>query len=323
VVAAPQRVVFAEGEEEKVIRAAMAFRNADYGTPILVGREDRIAKKLSGLGLTMADLDGVEIINAKISDHNEAYIEWLYGRLQRRGALLRDCQRMVNQDRNSFAACMVENGHADAMITGLTRNYWQAYDEIRRVIDVSDDGLVFGVTAMVIRGRTMLFTDTAIHERPTEQDLVEIAIQTASMARGIGLEPRVAFLSYSNFGSPPGGIAARVREAVAMLETRDVDFEFDGEMGVDVALDGGQSNLYPFSRLSGPANIMILPGLHAANISYKLLHRFAGGTQIGPLLMGLEKPVQIVNMDASVSEVVQMAVMAAHQAMRHAQGRLL
>ena len=323
VVAAPQRVVFAEGEEEKMIRAAMAFRSAGYGTPILIGREDRIAKKIAALGLTMADLDGVEISNAKISDHNEAYIDWLYERLQRRGALLRDCQRMVNQDRNSFAACMVENGHADAMITGLTRNYWQAYDDIRRVIDAEEGELVFGVTAMVIRGRAMLFADTAIHERPTPENLVDIAVQTASMARAIGLEPRVAFLSYSNFGNPPGGIADRVREAVEKMDERGVDFEFDGEMGVDVALDGGMSNLYPFTRLSGPANIMILPGLHAANISYKLLHRFAGGTRIGPLLVGLEKPVQIVNMDASVSEVVQMAIMAAHQAMRQGDGRLL
>ena len=323
VVAAPQRVVFAEGEEEKMIRAAMAFRSAGYGTPILLGREDRIAKKIAALGLTMKDLDGVEITNAKISDHNEAYIDWLYARLQRRGALLRDCQRMVNQDRNSFAACMVENGHADAMITGLTRNYWQAFDDVRRVIDADEDQLVFGVVAMVIRGQPILFADTAIHERPTAQNLVDIAAQTASMARAIGLEPRVAFLSYSNFGNPPGGIADRVRDAVAMMEARGVDFEFDGEMGVDVALDGYKSELYPFTRLSGPANIMILPGLHAANISYKLLHHFAGGTRIGPLLVGLEKPVQIVNMDASVSEVVQIAIMAAHQAMRQSHGRLL
>ncbi len=311
----PQRVVFAEGEEEKSIRAALAYRNAGYGQAILVGREERIAETLKQLGLSGA-AQGLEIVNAKLSQDNARYTDFLYKRLQRKGALYRDAQRLVNQDRNIFAAAMVALGDADAMVTGLTRSYYQAFTEIRRVIDPEPGKLVFGLTVMVIRGRTVFIADTTVHETPTAQQLADIAVQTAEKARQMGHEPRVALLSYSNFGNPEGEVPGHVRLAVAELEARGVDFEYDGEMGADTALDPELQEKYPFTRLSGPANVLIMPGLHSANISYKLLQKLGGGTVIGPILMGLSQPAQIVNMDATVSDMVHMAVLAAHDAVK-------
>ncbi|MBW7852352.1 MAG: NADP-dependent malic enzyme, partial [Rhodospirillales bacterium] len=311
----PQRVVFAEGEEEKSIRAAVAFRNAGFGTPVLIGREDRIRETMRTAGLGPA-ADGLEIINAKLSSQNGAYTDLLYGRLQRKGALYRDVTRMVNQERNIFGALMVAAGDADAMVTGLTRNYYAAFDEVCRVIDPHPGELVFAVSMLVARGRTVLIADTHVHETPTPEQLADIAVQTAAKARQLGHEPRVALLSYSNFGNPASGKAERVREAVGILDGRGVEFEYDGEMGADVALDPQLLKLYPFCRLSGPANVLIMPGLYSANISWKLLQKLGGGTVIGPMLMGLSKPVQITSMDATVSDIVNMAVMAAHDAAR-------
>ena len=247
-------------------------------------------------------------MNARESDHNDAYIDFVYKRLQRRGVLQRDCQRMVNVDRNIFASCMVAFGHADCMVTGLTRNYHSALDDIRRVIDIKAGSLVFAVNIMVVRGRTLFIADSAVIERPTPSEMKSIAIETAAMARRMGHEPRVALLSYSNFGNPPGVVAETMAEAVKLLNAAKVDFEFDGEMGVDVALDT-ERKLYPFCRLTGPANVLVMPGLHAANISAKLMQRFGSATTIGPVLTGLEKNVQIVSMDASVSDLVQTALM--------------
>ncbi|MBF0307723.1 MAG: NADP-dependent malic enzyme [Alphaproteobacteria bacterium] len=312
--AQPQRVVFAEGEEEKTIRAALSFRNAGYGTPVLIGREDRIAETIRAAGLHGETL---EIHNAKLSANNQRYTDMLYARLQRKGVLYRDAQRLVNQERNVFAALMVACGDADAMITGLTRNYYTTFDEILRVIDPSPGELVFGLTILLSRGRTVFIADTTVTETPTPAQIADIATQTAHKARQMGHEPRVALLSYSNFGNPASsGKGERVREAAAILDQRGADFEYDGEMAADVALDPELLKLYPFCRLSGPANVLVMPGLYSANIASKLLQKLGGGTVIGPVLMGLSKPVQITPMDATVSDIVNLAVVACHDALR-------
>ena len=311
----PRRVVFAEGEEEKSIRAAVAFRTAGYGTPVLVGREDRIAKTLEALGLpASADL---ETHNAKLSTATKAYTEFLYERLQRTGALFRDCQRMVNQERNVFAACMVACGHADAMVSGLTRNYHTVLDEITRVLDPGDDAHIFGMTMLVSRGRTVFLADTAVHLMPGPDQIADIAVQAAGAARRMGHEPRVALLSFANFGSPLPEKTQVVRDAVEVLEKKQADFEFDGEMNADMALDFDlMKRVYPFCRLTGPANVLIMPSLNAASISSHLMQTLGGVTVIGPLLIGLAKPAQIVHMGATVSDMVNMAALAAHEAAR-------
>jgi malate dehydrogenase (oxaloacetate-decarboxylating)(NADP+) len=313
--AEPKRVVFAEGEEEMTIRAALQYANSGYGTPVLVGREERIRTTMAAMGLSS---DGpLEIHNARLSHSNQRYTDFLYQRQQRHGMLYRDCQRMVNQDRNVFAACMVACGDADAMVTGVTRNSFDVLDEVTRVIEVKPGCEMFGLTVLLARGGTALLADTLVHENPTPAQLADIAVEAAAKARELGLEPRVALLSYSNFGNPAGDGGHKVREAVALLDTRTVGFEYDGEMSADVALDAGlMRRLYPFCRLSGPANVLIMPELHSANISASLLAHLGGGTVIGPLLMGLARPVQIVNIGATVSELVNLAALAAHDAIR-------
>jgi len=308
----PQRVVFAEGEEEKVVRAAVAFRNAGYGTPVLIGREDRVLATLGALGL--GGVEGIEIHNARLSGNNRRYAEWLYGKLQRRGYLFRDCQRMVNQDRNVFAACMVAMGDADALVTGQTRSLSVALEGIQTVIDPEPGRVVFGLTLLLTQAGTLFVADTAVHERPDAQTLAAIAMASAAAARRLGHEPRVAFLSFSTFGDPKGGIPGSIRDAVKILDARAPDFEYDGEMAVDVALDPKLRAMYPFCRLSGPANVLVMPGLHAAHIASRLAPQFNGTTTIGPYIVGLSRPAQIVPMDASVSQIVDVAVLAAHQA---------
>jgi malate dehydrogenase (oxaloacetate-decarboxylating)(NADP+) len=310
----PKRVAFAEGEEEKTIRAALAYRDAGYGEPILVGREEHVKATLQRMGL--ANVNGLDVHNARLSRHNERYVEFLYQRLQRKGYLKRDCQRMVNQDRNVFAACMVALGDADAMLTGLTRSHTAALEDVRRVIDAQPGKRVFGLAIVIARGRTVFVADTTVHEQPTAVELADIAAQGAEFARRLGHEPRVAMLSYSNFGNPMWNTAQRIRDAVQLMDARVTDFEYDGEMSAEVALDPAMQKLYPFTRLSGPANVLIMPALHSANISAKLLQELGGGTVIGPLLIGLAKPVQIASMGATVSELVNLAALAAHQADR-------
>jgi malate dehydrogenase (oxaloacetate-decarboxylating)(NADP+) len=308
----PRRIVFAEGEEERVIRAALAFRNAGFGTPVLVGREDAVVEHMSAIGLEGGD--GLEIHNARKSTHNRRYTDYLYGRLQRRGFLYRDCQRMVNQNRNVFAACMVALGDADGMVTGLTRSFTVAYEDIMRALDPAPGKQVFGLSIVVSRGRTVLIADTQVHERPTSHQLADIAVQAAAKARQLGHEPRVAVCSYSSFGNAQFARAAEVHAAVAELDRRQVDFEYDGEMAVDVALDPEVMKLYPFCRLSGPANVLVMPGLHAANIGAKLLQKLGGSTVIGPLLIGLDKPAQIAPLGTTLSELVNLAALTAHDA---------
>jgi malate dehydrogenase (oxaloacetate-decarboxylating)(NADP+) len=306
----PKRVVFAEGEEEKSIRAAIAFRNAGFGTPILVGREERVAEVARAAGLS--DWEDIEIHNARLSSHNKEYTDFVYARVQRKGILYRDCQRMVNQDRNTFAACMVAKGHGDALVTGLTRSFSTTFEEISRVIDAKPGQRVFSYSIVVANGRTALLADTSVHELPSPEELADIAVQSAAKARELGHEPRVALLSFSNFGNPPREKAERIREAVTVLDRRQVDFEYDGEMQADVALDFElMRSLYPFSRLTGPANVLIMPALHSANIAAMLLQQLAGGTVIGPVLTGFSKSAQIMRPGATVTDIVNVAALAA------------
>ncbi len=309
----PKRVVFAEGEEEKMVRAAVAFRNAGYGTPILIGREERVRATMTSLGLGHAE--GVEIHNARLSHNNRRYAEFLYGRLQRRGYMARDCQRMVNQDRNVFAASMVATGDADAMVTGLTRSVSVCVDDIALAIDPAAGAIAFGLTLMVgARGTTIFIADTLMHFRPDARQLADISCGAAAAARELGHEPRVALLSHSTFGNPEHATGNTMREAVAELDARGVDFEYHGEMSPDVALDASYRALYPFCRLTGPANVLVMPGLHSAHITSRLAPRLGGGGTIGPLVIGLTHAAQLVAMDASVSQIVEIAGIAAHQA---------
>ncbi|MFO0994829.1 MAG: NADP-dependent malic enzyme [Hyphomicrobiales bacterium] len=306
----PKRVVFAEGEEDRMIRAANSFANNGLGTAILIGREDHIQTTLAANRLELHD--NVEILNARISERNTDYANFLYERLQRDGFLFRDCQRLANQDRNVFAACMVSLGDADALVTGLTRNFSIALDNVRRAIDERPGHRPIGVSMALVRGRTVFIADTSIHELPNSEELADIAEEAAGVARRFGYEPRVAFLSYSTFGYPRGERAEYVRKAVAVLDRRDVDFEYDGEMAADVALSREAMALYPFCRLSGPANVLVMPAAHSASISTKMLQQLGGVMVIGPLLTGLDKPVQIASMSATASDIVNLAAIAAY-----------
>ena len=309
----PQRVVFAEGEEEKIVRAAVAFRNAGYGTPVLIGREDRVRTTLANLGLGQAD--GIEVHNARLSHKNRVYADFLYARLQRQGFLFRDCQRMVNQDRNVFAACMIACGDAAAMVTGLTRSAAVCLSDIGHAIDTAPGGVSFGLTLMLgERGQTIFMADTLMHFRPNAEELAAIVVGAAAAARRLGHEPRVALLSHASFGNPPHAATETMHRAIAILDSQDVDFEYDGEMSPDVALDPDYRKLYPFCRLTGPANVLVMPGLHSAHITSRLAPRLGGGGTIGPLIIGMTHAAQLLPMDASVSQIVDIATIAAHQA---------
>jgi malate dehydrogenase (oxaloacetate-decarboxylating)(NADP+) len=305
----PKRVVFAEGEEEQVIHAACSFVNQGLGAAILVGREERVRAAAEASGLDLSD-KGIEIHNARLSQRNALYAQFLYERLQRKGYLLRDCQRLINQDRNSFGAAMVARGDADAMVTGVTRNFSIALQEVRRVIDDKPGHRVVGVSLILSRGRTILVADTAINEMPTAEDLADIAIESAGVARRLGHEPRVAMLAFSNFGHPPGERTQRVQEAVRILDSKRVDFEYDGEMGADVALNKELMTAYPFCRLKDTANVLIMPTFHSAAISTRMLQELGGAMVIGPLIVGLEKPVQIISLGSKDSDIVNMAALA-------------
>jgi malate dehydrogenase (oxaloacetate-decarboxylating)(NADP+) len=305
----PKRVVFAEGEEEQVIRAAASFVRQGLGSAVLVGREQHVRDSARQAGIELGE--GLDIVNAALTSRNVAYANYLYDRLQRKGYLHRDCQRLVNTDRNHFAACMVAMGDADAMVTGVTRNYSVALEDVRRCIDPKPGHRVIGVSLVLARGRNVLVADTAVTEMPTAEDLADTAIEAAAVARRFGYEPRVALLAFSTFGQPPGERAAHVQEAVRILDQRRVDFEYEGDMAADVALNPAAAAAYPFSRLAGAANVLVMPALHSASISTKLLQELGGATVIGPLLVGLDKPVQIVQLSSKDSQLVNMAALAA------------
>jgi malate dehydrogenase (oxaloacetate-decarboxylating)(NADP+) len=307
----PKRVVFAEGEEEQVIRAAISFVSQGLGTAILVGREDRVRERAAAAGIEIDGRDGIEIHNARLSKRNPAYAQYLYERLQRKGYLMRDCQRLINQDRNYFGSAMVALGDADAMVTGATRNYSVALNDILNVIDTKPGHKLMGASLVLSRGRTVLVADTAITEMPTAEEIADIAIEAAGVSRRLGYEPRVAMLAYSTFGHPQGERSAKVIEAVKLLDKRRVDFEYDGEMAADVALNKDLLAQYPFCRLKDTANVLVMPAFHSASISTKMLQSIGGSTVIGPLLVGLDRAVQIIPLGAKDSDIVNMAALAA------------
>jgi malate dehydrogenase (oxaloacetate-decarboxylating)(NADP+) len=305
----PKRVVFAEAENDVVLRAAIQFRDFGYGTPVLVGRTQAVRDKLLELGVS--DPDTYEIHNSSISPLVPEMVAYLYPRLQRRGFLERDVTRMVNHDRNVFASLLLATGHGDALITGMTRTFAQSMKEVRRVIDPKPGHLPFGIHLMVAKNYTVFLADTTVNERPSAEDLAHIAIETAAVARRMGHEPRVAFLSYSTFGNPYGRWLDSIRGAVSILDASNPGFEYEGEMAPDAALNPKVMAQYPFSRLSGPANVLIMPGLQSANISAKLLRELAGNAVIGPMLIGMEKPVQIAAMTSLAPDILTLAVLAA------------
>ncbi|MEF2550701.1 NADP-dependent malic enzyme [Aurantimonas sp. A2-1-M11] len=309
----PKRVVFAEGEEPQVMRAALAYVNQNLGTAILLGREAEMRETAREAGIDL-ERPGLEIINARLSNRVEAYTDLLYSRLQRKGYLHRDCVRMMRNDRNHFASAMVATGDADAMVSGVTRNYQTVLADVTRVLDVAPGHCMIGVSIALCRGRTVLVADTAVHDMPNAEELADIAVEAAAMARKMGYEPRVAMLAYSTFGNPPGDRAQKVQDAVRILDTRNVDFEYDGEMNADVALNAELMEQYPFCRLSGPANVLVMPAFHSASIATKMLQELGGSKVIGPLLVGLERPVQIVSLGARDSDIVNMAAIAAYDA---------
>ncbi len=307
--ASPKRVIFAEAEQDVVLRAAIQFRNFEYGTPVLVGRTEAVKAKLTELGVE--NPDDWEIENSAISAHVPAMVELLYQRLQRRGFMERDVKRMVNQDRNVFAALLLKMGIGDAMVTGITRPFAQTMREIRHVLDPVPDKVAFGMHLMIGKNYTVFLADTTINERPSAEELAEIATGAATVARRLGHEPRVAFLSYSTFGNPPGRWLENIRAAVHLLDERRPGFEYEGEMAPDAALNPTVMKNYPFSRLTAPANVLVMPGLQSANLSAKLLRELAGNAVIGPMLLGMELPVQIAPMTAIAPDVLTLAVLAA------------
>jgi len=308
----PKRVLFAEGEEPNVLRAAIAFKEAGYGTPVLVGREE-VHELLKGLGVD--DPKEYEVLNSRNSPLVGRAVDFIYAKHQRHGLLRREVERMVNQDRNTFTAAMLALGEADAMITGTTRPFSQSLKQVRMVIDDEPDATPFGINIIVGRHHTILIADTAVTERPKAEQYAAIAMRSSGFARRMGLEPRIAFISYTTFGNPPGTHIEELRDAVKLLDSIHCDFEYEGEMGPDVALNYDmQQRYYPFSRLTGPANILVMPGLQSANLSAKLLRELGGESVLGPYLLGLELPVQIAPMTATASDLVTLAVLAAGSA---------
>ncbi len=310
---APKQIVFAEGEEEQVMRAAVSYVHQKLGQAILVGREEQVREAAVIAGIDL-EREGISIMNAKLSCRTDAYANYLYKKMQRQGWLLRDCHRRINNDRNYFAACMVALGDADAMVTGVTRNYETALIDIRRAIDEKPKERLIGISMAICRGRTVFIADTAVYENPNAEELADIAEQTASFVRGFGYQPRVAFLAFSTFGYMKGQIIQKIQDAINILHERKVDFEFDGEMSADVALNSKLMQQYPFMGLTEPANILVMPGYHASSIASKMLQELGGATIIGPILIGLEKSVQIVPFSGSDTDVVNIAMLAAYHA---------
>ena len=305
----PKRVLFAEGEEPSVLRAAIAFKEAGYGTPVLVGREETY-DLLREHGVE--NPQDYEVLNSRNSPLVSRAVDFIYEKHQRHGMLRREIERLVNQDRNYFASAMLALGEADAMITGTTRPFSQSLRQVRMVIDDEPGATPFGVSVVVARHQTVMIADTAVTERPDAEQLAAIALRSAGFARRMGLEPRIAFISYTTFGNPPGVHIEELRGAVKLLDGLKCDFEYEGEMGPDVALNYDmQRRFYPFSRLSGPANVLVMPGLQSASLSSKLLRELGGESILGPYILGLDKPVQIAPMTASASDLVTLAVLAA------------
>ena len=304
-----KRVIFAEGEEESMLRAAIDFKNNGLGTPVLIGSSEKISQQLKDLGLTLDK--SIEIHNSKDEKQRQRYSDHIYKRLQRKGFLKRDCDRLIRTNRIVFGSCMVDLGDADAMVTGVTRTFSDTLENIKYVVDERPGEIIFGLTIVVTKKGTVFIADTNVHEYPTAENLADIAISSARVAKTLGFTPRVAFLAHSTFGKPMSERSIHLREARDLLEKRKVDFEFEGEMQPDVALNPKFKTIYPFSKLSAPANILIMPAIHSAAISTKLLKELGGSTLIGPLLIGLNKPIEIATLRSKVSDIFNMAAIAA------------
>ncbi|MCK0102843.1 NADP-dependent malic enzyme [Pseudohalocynthiibacter sp. F2068] len=310
--AAQARMIFAEGDDPRVLRAAVAYQRSGLGTALVVGREQDVVEKLSAAGLAEA-VSEIEIVNAANTTHLEEYKSFLYKRLQRHGFDHSDIHRLAARDRHVFASLMLAHGHGDCMVTGATRKSANVLQLINHVFDATAETGAVGVTALLHKGRVVLVADTLVHEWPDAEDLANIAERGASVARTLGLEPRVAFVSFSTFGYPVSERAEKMHLAPEILEKRGVDFEFEGEMTVDVALNMNAMAHYPFSRLTGPANVLVVPARHSASISVKLMQEMAGATVIGPILIGIDKPVQICATGSTVNDILNMAVIAANR----------
>ena len=310
----PKRVVFAEGEDAGVIRAASNYFSQGFGQPVLIGMTENVKASFRENGIALRP--EYELVDIRKSPHLEEFTEFLYKRLQRRGYLRRDCLRLVTNERNVFAALMVAHGYADAMVAGVTRNWTSVYKDVRKVIDAEPGRTVIGVSLALCRGRAVLIADTSVHEMPTAEQLANIAVEAARAARNFGIEPRVALLAYSNFGQPQNERSDQVRRAVELLDERGVDFEYDGDIAADVALNRDLMRLYPFCRLSDTANVLIMVAFHAASISTKMLRELGGATLIGPILVGLSQSVQICTLGAKDADIVNVAALAAYDVSR-------
>ncbi|TDE37013.1 NADP-dependent malic enzyme [Antarcticimicrobium sediminis] len=308
--AAQARMIFAEGDDPRVLRAAVTYQRSGFGKALVVGRAEDVKAKLEIAGLGDAVRE-IEVVNAANTSHLDSYKAFLYKRLQRKGFDQKDVHRLAARDRHVFSALMLAHGHGDAVVTGATRKSAHVLAQINHVFDADAEHGAAGVTALLHNGRIVLIGDTLVHEWPEAEDLANIAERAASIARGLGLEPRVAFVSFSTFGYPVSERAEKMHLASDVLERRGVDFEYEGEMTVDVALNTQAQKSYPFSRLTGPANILIVPARHSASISVKLMQEMGEATVIGPILTGVDKPIQICSTVSTTNDIVNMAVLAA------------
>ncbi|MHA7867332.1 MAG: NADP-dependent malic enzyme [Salipiger thiooxidans] len=307
---AQARMIFAEGDDPRVLRAAVMYQRNGLGKALVVGREDDVRKKLeeAGLGDAVREL---EVVNAGNTPHLETYKDFLYKRLQRRGRDLKDIHRLAARDRHVFASLMLAHGHAEGLVTGATRKSAHVLERINTVFDADAQHGAVGVTALLLKGRIVLISDTLVHEWPESHDLATIAERAAGVARHLGMEPRVAFVSFSTFGYPVSERAQKMHMAPQVLDERGVDFEYEGEMTVDVALNAKAQEAYPFQRLTGPANILVVPARHSASISVKLMQEMAGATVIGPILAGIDQSIQICSTNMTANDILNMAVLAA------------
>jgi len=308
-----KRIVFADGEDENTLKAAIAFKNSKLGIPILVGKKEKIKEQINKIGYS-DDFD-IEIINSQDSEKREKYVNYLFKKMQReQGLLERDCDRLVRNDRVIWASCMVACGDADGAVTGNTRRFGASLDKIKQVVDPRPGEIMFGLNMVVYKGKTIFVGDTSVNEYPSSEELAEIAISSARVVKLFGFVPKVAFVSHSTFGQPLTSRTKHIKKAVEILKNKDMDFEFDGDMQPDVALNEEYKELYPFSKIVGNANILIMPGQHSAAISYKMMKSLGDTKVIGPLLIGLGQPIEIAPLRSSTSEIINLASVAAYSA---------
>ena len=306
-----KRIVFADGEDENTLKAAIAFKNSKLGIPILVGKENKIKEQIKKIGYN-ENFD-IEIVNSKDEKKRKKYVHHLFKKLQRQQGLLeRDCDRMVRNDRVIWATSMVACGDADGAVTGNTRRFGSSLEKIKQVVDVRKGEIMFGLNMIVHKGKTIFIADTSVHEYPTSQEMAEMAISAARVVRLFGFDPKVAFVSHSTFGQPLTSRTKHIRTAVDILKEKKVDFEFDGDMQPDVALNLEYQELYPYAKIVGKANILIMPGQHSAAISYKLMKTIGDTKVIGPLLIGLGLAIEIAPLRSSTSEIINLASIAAY-----------